>query len=79
MPGLRRPGSDGDLVVWNETADDEGATRGTTSAVIALPAWQAGMGVSKATGDFVGRGVSDSPATLIRSLDQHQFSPPQRR
>ncbi len=47
-------------VVWNETANQEGATGGGVSNVFALPTYQSSAGVPKQpeTG-FVGRGVPD--------------------
>jgi kumamolisin len=45
-------------VVWNEVANNEGATGGGVSAIFALPTWQSKSNVPKA-GSFVGRGVPD--------------------
>ncbi len=48
-------------VVWNETANDEGASGGGVSDVFPLPSWQNGVGVppSANPGGKVGRGVPD--------------------
>ena len=46
-------------VVWNELANNEGATGGGVSNVFPLPAWQAGAGVPKPTNPAGGRGVPD--------------------
>ncbi len=46
-------------VVWNETAEDNGATGGGVSIEFALPTWQQQAKVPKAPGGFVGRGVPD--------------------
>jgi kumamolisin len=46
--------------VWNEIANDEGATGGGVSTVFALPAYQKSAGVPKnPSTSFVGRGVPD--------------------
>ena len=45
-------------VVWNETANKEGATGGGVSTFFALPTWQSKANVPKA-GSFAGRGVPD--------------------
>jgi kumamolisin len=49
----------GSEVVWNETATNEGATGGGVSTDYALPSWQQGSNVPKASNGFVGRGVPD--------------------
>ncbi|MBO0820936.1 MAG: S8/S53 family peptidase, partial [Nocardiopsaceae bacterium] len=47
-------------VVWNETANNEGATGGGVSDVFPLPSWQASVGVPKISGGSgTGRGVPD--------------------
>ena len=46
-------------VVWNELANQEGATGGGVSAIFPLPSWQAGAGVPKPSGQTGGRGVPD--------------------
>jgi len=47
-------------VVWNETANNEGATGGGISAVFALPSYQQSAGVpALASNSFAGRGVPD--------------------
>ncbi len=46
-------------VVWNELANQEGATGGGVSKVFALPPWQANANVPKPGGDVGGRGVPD--------------------
>lgn len=47
-------------VVWNETANNEGATGGGVSAVFALPSYQQSAGVpALPSNSFVGRGVPD--------------------
>ena len=47
-------------VVWNETANNEGATGGGVSNIQPLPAYQTGAGVPKQLQTkFVGRGVPD--------------------
>jgi kumamolisin len=46
-------------VVWNELANQEGATGGGVSNIFALPAWQASANVPKPTGASGGRGVPD--------------------
>ena len=46
-------------VVWNELANDEGATGGGVSNVFALPSWQANAHVPSPTGSTGGRGVPD--------------------
>jgi len=47
-------------VVWNETANNEGATGGGISAVFALPSYQESAGVPVlASNSFAGRGVPD--------------------
>jgi kumamolisin len=61
--GTTLKGSDGAIsseVVWNEIANNEGATGGGVSNAFALPAYQssAGVPVQPKTG-FVGRGVPD--------------------
>jgi kumamolisin len=46
-------------VVWNELANQEGATGGGVSIVFALPPWQANAKVPKPGGGVGGRGVPD--------------------
>ena len=46
-------------VVWNETANNEGATGGGVSNVFALPSWQANANVPAPSGSTGGRGVPD--------------------
>ncbi len=46
-------------VVWNELANNEGATGGGVSAVFALPSWQANANVPAPSGGNGGRGVPD--------------------
>jgi kumamolisin len=46
-------------VVWNELANQEGATGGGVSAIFALPPWQANSGVPKPSNGNGGRGVPD--------------------
>jgi kumamolisin len=46
-------------VVWNEQANQEGATGGGVSNVFALPSWQANAGVPAPSGSTGGRGVPD--------------------
>ncbi len=46
-------------VVWNEQANNEGATGGGVSTVFALPSWQANANVPAASGPGGGRGVPD--------------------
>ncbi len=46
-------------VVWNELANNEGATGGGVSNVFPLPAWQTGSMVPKPTNAAGGRGVPD--------------------
>jgi kumamolisin len=46
-------------VVWNELANNEGATGGGVSNVFPLPSWQANAGVPKPTNSAGGRGVPD--------------------
>ena len=46
-------------VVWNELANNEGATGGGVSNVFPLPSWQSGAGVPKPTNPAGGRGVPD--------------------
>jgi|GEM_PF-152574 len=47
-------------VVWNETANNEGATGGGVSIVFALPSYQSSAGVpAQPQTNFVGRGVPD--------------------
>jgi kumamolisin len=46
-------------VVWNELANDEGATGGGVSTVFALPSWQANSNVPAPSGSSGGRGVPD--------------------
>jgi kumamolisin len=46
-------------VVWNELANQEGATGGGVSNVFALPAWQANAKVPGPSGKTGGRGVPD--------------------
>jgi kumamolisin len=48
-------------VVWNETANNEGATGGGISAVFAKPSYQANANVPPSVnpGNFVGRGLPD--------------------
>jgi kumamolisin len=46
-------------VVWNELANNEGATGGGVSNVFALPSWQAKAQVPAATTTTGGRGVPD--------------------
>ncbi len=45
--------------VWNELANNEGATGGGVSNVFALPSWQANAQVPAASGSTGGRGVPD--------------------
>jgi kumamolisin len=46
-------------VVWNELANNEGATGGGVSNVFPLPSWQSSAGVPKPTKPTGGRGVPD--------------------
>ena len=46
-------------VVWNELANNEGATGGGVSNVFALPTWQANANVPKPSTSAGGRGVPD--------------------
>lgn len=46
-------------VVWNELANNEGATGGGVSTIFALPDWQKNAKVPKPTGKTGGRGVPD--------------------
>lgn len=46
-------------VVWNELANQEGATGGGVSNVFALPSWQANANVPSPAGGVGGRGVPD--------------------
>jgi kumamolisin len=46
-------------VVWNELANNEGATGGGVSTVFALPSWQANANVPAASASTGGRGVPD--------------------
>jgi len=46
-------------VVWNETANDEGATGGGVSNVFSLPTWQANADVPAPSNNAGGRGVPD--------------------
>ena len=46
-------------VVWNELANNEGATGGGVSNFFALPSWQANANVPAPTGSTGGRGVPD--------------------
>jgi kumamolisin len=46
-------------VVWNELANNEGATGGGVSAVFALPSWQANSNVPVPSANTGGRGVPD--------------------
>jgi kumamolisin len=46
-------------VVWNELANNEGATGGGVSNVFPLPSWQSSAGVPKPTNPAGGRGVPD--------------------
>ena len=46
-------------VVWNELANNEGATGGGVSNVFALPPWQDNSNVPKPSGTTGGRGVPD--------------------
>jgi kumamolisin len=46
-------------VVWNELANNSGATGGGVSNVFPLPTWQASAGVPKPTVSTGGRGVPD--------------------
>ncbi len=46
-------------VVWNELANNEGATGGGVSNVFALPSWQANANVPKPSASTGGRGVPD--------------------
>jgi kumamolisin len=46
-------------VVWNELANNEGATGGGVSNVFPLPSWQSSAGVPKPTNSAGGRGVPD--------------------
>lgn len=45
--------------VWNETANNEGATGGGVSEVFALPTFQNGVSVPQAPNGIAGRGVPD--------------------
>jgi kumamolisin len=45
--------------VWNETANNEGATGGGVSTVFALPSWQANSNVPASSTSTGGRGVPD--------------------
>jgi kumamolisin len=62
--GTKLTGSGGNIsteVVWNETANNEGATGGGISAIFAKPDYQASAGVPASVnpGGFVGRGLPD--------------------
>lgn len=46
-------------VVWNELANQEGATGGGVSTLFPMPSWQAGKGVPAPTVSGGGRGVPD--------------------
>ena len=46
-------------VVWNEDANNEGATGGGVSTVFALPTWQANANVPASSSSSGGRGVPD--------------------
>jgi len=46
-------------VVWNELANNEGATGGGVSNIFALPPWQDNSNVPKPSGSTGGRGVPD--------------------
>jgi kumamolisin len=46
-------------VVWNESANNEGATGGGVSDLFALPTWQQGLDVPAPTTSTGGRGVPD--------------------
>jgi kumamolisin len=46
-------------VVWNETANNEGAGGGGVSDVFPVPSWQSGAGVPATSGGTSGRGVPD--------------------
>lgn len=48
-----------DEEVWNELAQNEGATGGGVSAVFGIPAWQANANVPAGPNGFAGRGVPD--------------------
>ena len=48
-------------VVWNELADNEGATGGGVSVVYAAPAWQAGAGVPASAAGGTGIGSAATP------------------
>ena len=59
--------------VWNELANNEGATGGGVSAVFALPTWQTNAGVPAPTTGTGGRGLPDvagnaDPATGYKIL-----------
>jgi kumamolisin len=60
--GTTLEGSGGSItseVVWNEQANNEGATGGGVSNVFALPSWQANAKVPKPSSSSGGRGVPD--------------------
>jgi kumamolisin len=60
--GTKLTGSGGTIaseVVWNEQANNEGATGGGVSNVFALPVWQANAKVPAPSGSTGGRGVPD--------------------
>ena len=57
--GGTRLAGNGDEVVWNELASNEGATGGGVSNVFALPLYQAKAGVPAPGGSGGGRGVPD--------------------
>jgi kumamolisin len=48
-------------VVWNEQANNEGATGGGVSAVYARPAWQTGAGVPVSAAGGTGTGSASTP------------------
>jgi len=61
--GTTLAGSNGKIsseVVWNETANNEGATGGGVSKVFAIPSYQSSAGVpAQPQANFAGRGVPD--------------------
>lgn len=79
--GTKLMGSNGSIqseVVWNELANQEGATGGGVSLQFARPSWQAGLNVPPATSGG-GRGVPDvagdaDPATGYNVLVDGQSS-----
>jgi kumamolisin len=55
-------------VVWNELANNEGATGGGVSNVFALPAWQAKAQVPASATSTGGRGVPDVACRMWRAM-----------